>query len=177
VQVNPVAPPIIESIPGQAVNIGKTFTLDLASYASDPNTPSLPLTFSLGAGGPAGANVNPTTGAFTWTPTADEPTGPQSFTLTVSDNSNPANTTSQTFTVTVYPEGALVAPVLNALPPKFVTAGETLTAKLSGFATDPNTPALPLSFSLADDAPAGASIDPTTGILAWARRPISRSAP
>jgi ELWxxDGT repeat protein len=168
VQVNTVSPPEIFAIPGQAVNIGTTLSLDMRTYAYDPNQPALPLTFSLGSGAPSGATINPTTGAFTWTPAANQPTGPVSITLIVSDDSTPAKTASQTFTVTVYAAGAALPPVLTSLPTEIVTVGGTLTANLSSYASDPNTPPLPLTFSLGSNAPAGASIDPTTGVLTWA---------
>ena len=66
----------------------------------------------------------------------------------MADNSSPPNLASQPFTVTVYPAGVALPPVLTPLPTEFVTVGETLTASLATEASDPNTPPLPLTFSL-----------------------------
>jgi len=56
-----------------------TFTVT----ATDPDGPSQPLTFSL-IRPPAGASIYPSTGVFTWTPTAGQ-VGNASFSVAVSD--------------------------------------------------------------------------------------------
>ena len=168
VQVNSVEPPGIRPIPSQAVDLGNTLTLDMSQYAYDSSNPILPLTYSLNTGLPAGASINAATGAFTWTPSSNQPTGPQTFTLTVSDDSTPPQTATESFTVTVYPASSDLPPTLESFPGETVTVGETLTADLSEFASDPNTPPLSYTFSLGSDAPVGAAIDPITGVLTWA---------
>lgn len=157
VQVNQVSNPAISTIPTKDANAGTTVTIDLKTYASDPNTPVLPLTFTLGPGAPSGASIDPNTGVFTWVIPTSEATGPQSFTLIVSDDSTPANTASQTFSVDVFAANAELPPQLNSLPSERVTVGETQTVDLSNYASDPNTPPLPLAFSLSG-APSYASI-------------------
>src|SRR5262249_24404808 len=137
----------------------------------------LPLTYSLGSGAPAGASIDASTGVFTWTPVSNQPTGLQYFTLTVSDNSNPAKTSSQTLTVHVYPAGTILPPTLATLPPLSVTAGQPLSYNLASYASAPTTPPLPLTFSLGSGAPTGASIDPSTGVLTWAVSPTQASGP
>jgi Metallo-peptidase family M12B Reprolysin-like len=57
-------------------------------------------------------------------------------------------------------------PVLVALHDCAIHAGYVLTVTNS--ATDPNIPALPLSFSLDPGAPPGVTIDPASGLLSWA---------
>ncbi|MGL5019583.1 MAG: putative Ig domain-containing protein, partial [Luteolibacter sp.] len=57
-----------------------------------------------------------------------------------------------------------VAPVLAAIPPQTVEEGVLLTFTAS--ATDVDLPANTLTYSLVN-APAGASIDPSTGIFTW----------
>jgi hypothetical protein len=50
------------------------------------------LTYSLGAGAPAGASIEPVTGQFTWTPTEGQAPGVHPVTIIVTDNgTNPAN--------------------------------------------------------------------------------------
>ncbi len=158
------APPGLVSIPTQQITAGQTLTLDVSPYSYDPNSPALPLSYTLGAGAPAGASIDSTTGVLTWATTANQATGPNSFTVTVSDNSIPALTATQTFTVDVDPVNP---PSLATIPPQNVGVGHTFTLDVSQFASDPNYPPFPLTYSLGAGAPAGASIDPTTGVLTW----------
>jgi len=77
VTVNPVNdPPVLDPIDDQAVLQGATLTF-LATAGDVDNAPA-DLTFSLDAGAPAGATIDPTTGAFEWTPAA-----PGDFLVTV----------------------------------------------------------------------------------------------
>ncbi len=167
VQVETLEPPSFSKVPDQTVDIGSTLSLTLNTFTNDPNYPSLPLTYSLGTGAPAGLSVDATTGLLTWSPTASQPTGPVSVTVMVSDDSSPPLTASQTFSIKVLAQGAVQPPILGTPPSLSVTAGETLTTSLGYLGSDPNSPALPLTFSLGNDAPAGASITPT-GTLTWA---------
>ena len=78
------------AIPAQNLTIGATFQFNVNTYASDPNNPTLPLTYSLVSGAfPSGATIDPTTGLLTWA-TAGQQTGPYSFTVQVADDSSPA---------------------------------------------------------------------------------------
>ena len=163
VDVDPVNPPSLATIPPQNVGVGHTFTLDVSQFASDPNYPPFPLTYSLGAA-PSGAVINPSTGVLTWATAANQATGPNSFTVTVSNSSNPALTATQTFIVsvnTVYP------PYIPTIPVQGVNIGQTLTVDLASYAYDPNSPTLPLTYTLGSGAPDGASINPTTGVLTF----------
>jgi len=63
-------------------------------------------------------------------------------------------------------------PVLAAIPNQTILAGQTLLVTNS--ASDPNVPPLPLTFSL-PGAPAGAAIDPTSGLITW--RPTIAQSP
>jgi hypothetical protein len=57
------------------------------------------------------------------------------------------------------------SPVLAAIPDQTVNEGSLLTFTIT--ATDPETPAQTLVFSLDPGAPAGAGVDPNTGIFTW----------
>jgi hypothetical protein len=91
-------PPILAPIANQEITRGQT--LAITANASDNDLPAQTLTFSLGAGAPAGATITPGTGQFSWQPT----TAPAnvSVSVIVADNGTPSLTTTQTFNVTVY---------------------------------------------------------------------------
>ncbi|QUY44819.1 RHS repeat-associated core domain-containing protein [Acaryochloris marina] len=72
-------------------------------------------------------------------------------------------TDSQSIDVTVNPVND--TPVLENIGNQNANLGEELT--FTAVATDPDLPSDQLSFSLASGAPAGAAIDPTTGIFSW----------
>src|SRR6185436_7775707 len=60
---------------------------------------------------------------------------------------------------------AASAPVIAAIPNKTVAEGNQLTFAVQ--ATDSDLPPQVLTFSLASGAPAGASINPITGVFNW----------
>jgi hypothetical protein len=70
------------------------------------------------------------------------------------------------------PAPATLPPVLAAIPGQSILAGRTLLVTNS--ASDPNVPALPLSFSL-PQAPVGASINTNSGVFTW--RPLISQSP
>ena len=149
--------PVLDSIPDQEV--WETNLLSFTATASDPDLPAQTLTFSLGAMAPAGASINPLTGVFTWTPTADQ--GPQvyNFDICVSDG---VLEDCQAVQVEVL-EGNLppeLEPIADASIDEMVEY--TFTAQ----ASDPNTIPQVLTFSLIN-APSGAVIDPATGVFTW----------
>ena len=80
--------------------------------------PANTLTFSLDAGAPAGASINPVTGVFTWTPTEAQGPGVYPITVRVTDNGQPPKSATRTFTVTV--NDVNNAPVVAAIPNKTV---------------------------------------------------------
>ena len=164
-----VRPPVLAPPPtfAQRVVIGQTLNYFVGSYASDPNTPALPLTYSLGSGAPSGATIGATTGEITWATAPNQAVGPYSFPLTVSDSSTPALTASATYTVDVVPSNSISSPHVNPFLTAEVDIGSTLQFNVGNFASDPNTPPLPLTYSLGSGAPSGASINPTTGVLTW----------
>jgi hypothetical protein len=59
--------PVLNSIGNKTFIVGVPVTF--TASATDADVPANTLTFSLGAGAPAGATINGTTGAFSWTPT------------------------------------------------------------------------------------------------------------
>ena len=80
-------------------NITADSTLVFTNTASDTDQPPQLLTFAVSSG-PAGANVDPYSGVFTWRPTIAQ-TGTNSVAIVVSDNATPSLSATQTFNVVV----------------------------------------------------------------------------
>ncbi len=76
-------------------------TLHLTLHGSDPDVPAQILSYSLEAGAPANATLDPTTGQFAWTPSANQTPSTNWFAVHVTDNGTPPLTTRQFFIVTV----------------------------------------------------------------------------
>ena len=153
--------PVLAAIANQTVNEGEL--LSFTATATDADIPANTLTFSLGAGAPAGAAIDATTGLFTWTPTEAQGPGVFDITIVVTDNGTPALSDSQTFTVTVVEVNQ--PPVLDPIDDKEVDEGTLLSFTVT--AGYPDLPATTLTFSLGPGAPAGAAIDATTGLFTW----------
>jgi cyclophilin family peptidyl-prolyl cis-trans isomerase len=115
---------------------------------------------------PADANINETTGVITWIPSAAQ-VGNQNFTVRASDQAG--NPVDQTFTVDVDPSTTGQPPVVNAGPDRTVNVSQLLSFTVT--ATDPDSPASSITFSLGAGAPAGAAINPTTGAFTWTPTP------
>ena len=97
-----VSPPrFFSPIPAATATAGQPFTFNASTYASDPNTPALTLTYKLGSGAPTGASINSITGVLTWTPPSTQSSGPVSITIIASDSNSPPLTASATLTVNV----------------------------------------------------------------------------
>ncbi|MBX7133899.1 MAG: putative Ig domain-containing protein [Fimbriimonadaceae bacterium] len=89
-------PPVLDAIGDHEVREDRLLTFDAS--ASDPDVGQT-LTFSLN-GAPYGAYINPTTGVFTWRPSAIQTTQTYTFDVVVSDNGNPVLSDIETITVT-----------------------------------------------------------------------------
>jgi ELWxxDGT repeat protein len=156
--------PTLNAIGTQTVDEGQP--LSFTATASDPNAGQT-LTFSLANGTsglvPAGASINPTTGAFTWTPTEAQGPGPFTFDVVVTDNGSPSLSDRETITVTVGEVNQ--APTLDPIAAQTVTAGQVLSFTAVG--SDNDVPANTLTYSLEGTIPTGASLDPNTGAFTW----------
>jgi parallel beta-helix repeat protein len=154
------SPPQLPTIGDLTVDEGQTVSFSAA--ATDPN-PGSTLTYSLAAGAPAGAAIDPTTGLFTWTP--GEEFGPSEVTVTivVTDDGTPVMPDLATFSITVLEVNT--PPVLATIADQDVMEGTTITFSVT--ATDGDVPANQLTFSLESGAPEGATIDPVTGLFSW----------
>jgi len=157
VTVNEVnQPPVLNTIGDKSVN--ELSTLSFTATASDPDLPPQTLTFSLGAGAPAGASIT-SGGAFSWTPTEAQGPGVYNINITVSDG---VAIDYEIIAVTVYEVNA--APVLSPIGPKSINEQSTLS--FTATASDSDLPAQTLTFSLGPGAPSGASIT-SGGAFSW----------
>ncbi|MGI9242545.1 MAG: Ig-like domain repeat protein [Verrucomicrobiales bacterium] len=160
-------PPVLQGIGSQSVDEGSE--LVFAASADDTDLPANALSFSLSAGAsgaiPVGAEMT-TGGRFSWTPTEEQGPGSFTFDVVVTDDGVPRLADSETITVTV--AEANQPPVLASVGDRSVDEGATLAFSVA--ASDPDSPANALTFSLAAGAagavPAGASITPG-GAFSW----------
>ncbi|MEY2410059.1 MAG: hypothetical protein QOF48_2729 [Verrucomicrobiota bacterium] len=154
-------PPSLAQLPDRTVDEGTL--LSFVAVATDTNEPAQALTFSLDAGAPTNATIDSVSGQFAWTPVEAQGPGVYSITIRVADNGLPTLTSSQSFTVTVNEVNN--APVLTAPLSRTIPEGSLLI--LTNSATDSDTPAQRLVFSLDATAPSGASIHATNGVFTW----------
>jgi hypothetical protein len=155
--VHIVRDPTLASIGNRTGVVGEPLSFSLS--ATDPDAGD---TLTYGATGmPAGATLNPATGAFAWTPPTDGTYGPIHF--TVSDGTGGSD--SEDVSIQVTPNGA---PVLGPIGDRSVREGVTLSFTLA--ATDPESDTRSYS---ATGMPAGATLDPTSGAFAWTPPPGS----
>ena len=136
-------------------------TLTITNVATDSDTPTNELTFSLGIA-PTNAVINPTNGVFTWTPTEAQGPSSNAIHVIVTDNGAPSLSATQSFTVFVLETNA--APVLAAIADHKIHVGRTLV--ITNNSTDSDVPPSSLTFSL-DAAPATAVIDTNTSVFSW----------
>ncbi|MBI2947185.1 MAG: immunoglobulin domain-containing protein [Verrucomicrobia bacterium] len=162
VTVNEVnTPPVLAAIADQTVRAGNLLTVSAA--ATDSDLPPNALTYSLGAGAPAGASVDAGTGSFSWTPTPAQGGTTVPITILVSDNATPPGTASRTFNVAVSPSNT--APTLAPIAPRTIPEGSPFSLTIT--AADTDVPANTITYTLGGGAPAGLTIDPNTGVLSW----------
>lgn len=150
--------PVLTLIGPKSVAEGSLLSFTLS--ATDADIPNQALVYSA-MGLPIGATFNAATREFVWTPTeAQGPSAPV-VTFSVSDG---VVTTSEAVTITVTEVSH--APVLQPIPNQTINEGSLLT--FTAVATDADSPAQPLTYSLAAGAPFGAVIDPVSGVFTWA---------
>ena len=150
--------PVLGAIGNKSGTVGSPITF--TATATDADVPANTLTFSLGAGAPAGATIGGASGAFSWTPSA---TGSFPVTVVVTDNGAPPLNDSEAITITVA-DIPNTAPTLAAIGNKTVAEGSLLS--FTATATDTDVPAQTLTFTIDAGAPTGAAIT-TGGAFTW----------
>jgi hypothetical protein len=154
------APPVLASIGNKSGDEGTPLTF--VASATDPDTPPQQLTYALDPGAPAAATINPANGAFAWTPAENDGPGVYTVTVRVTDNGSPAQSDSESITITV--NEANRAPTLNAITDQTIT--ELATLNVTNVASDADVPAHKLTFALVN-GPSGLSVNETSGVLSW----------
>jgi hypothetical protein len=92
-------PPVLAAISNYTIADGTLLTF--TSTATDDTMPVRTLAYSLKAGAPNGATINPTTGAFQWRPTPQQAPSTNQISVIVADNGTPSLSATQTFQVIV----------------------------------------------------------------------------
>ncbi|HZU34488.1 MAG TPA: putative Ig domain-containing protein, partial [Gemmataceae bacterium] len=146
-------PPVIVSAPPTTAVTRMTYTY--AVQATDAEND--PLTYSRPAG-PAGMTID-SSGVIHWTPTAAE-VGTQTVLVQVDDGQG--GTATQAYQVEVTDQAGNQAPAITSAAPLAATVGGNY--KYAVAATDPDGDKV--SFALIS-APAGMTIDTTTGLVQW----------
>jgi hypothetical protein len=107
--------------------------------ATDSDWPSNNLRYSLAAGAPAGAGIDPVKGVFTWTPTRAQAATTNLIAVRVTDGGTPALSATKTFTVIVRDFSEIT------IGSKILQAGQTGSVPISVSSTFPLSS---LNFSL-----------------------------
>ncbi|MDB6028121.1 MAG: hypothetical protein JWM68_4344, partial [Verrucomicrobiales bacterium] len=143
------------------INNGETVTFH--SSATDADFPAQTLTFSLNTNAPAGAAINPSTGAFSWTPAGNQSPSTNVITVTVTDNGPGNLSASQNVTIVVNKVNS--APQITGVPSQAVDVQGGGNINLTVTATDDDGD--PITFSLQGSVPSGATINASTGVFDW----------
>src|SRR5262245_35945490 len=149
--------PVLGVIANQTVNEGSLLTVTVS--ATDNDAPTNTLSFSL-VSPPAGASINASSGLFSWTPNKTQVPGSSTITVQVTDSGSPTLSDTKRFTVTVNEVNS--APSLGVIANQTVNEGSLLTVTASGSDTD--VPANSLTYSLDPGAPAGMTINASSGV-------------
>lgn len=94
-------PPVLEALADRSVVEGGTVAF--RAVASDADRPAQVLAFSLDAGAPAGAAIDPVTGDFAWITGADQGASTNVITVRVTDNGPGNLSATRAFTVVTLP--------------------------------------------------------------------------
>ncbi len=151
-------PPVIGSIADRTID--EETTVSVAVNVMDANHDRSQINLQM-LSGPTGANFNSATGQFSWTPS--EADGPGQFAVVLQATDPDGATDTERFVINVLEVN--LPPLLQTQQDLQIEPGDMIT--FFARATDPDLPANTLTYSLANNVPAGASIDPVTGLFSW----------
>jgi len=157
----PNRPPLIAGIPGQAILAGAG--VNLLATATDPDLPAQFLRFSLDAGAPPGAVIDPVSGRFSWTSSASHSGLSFPVTVRVTDNGLPPLSGTASFMIAV--SSANRPPVMASGIEVSAEVGQLWRLTLA--ASDPDSPPQTLRYSFQSAVPPGLSLDADAGVLSW----------
>lgn len=151
--------PVISTSAITTARVGTAYRYDV--NASDANSSDV-LSYSL-THSPSGMTIDALNGIISWQPLATQ-TGAQNVTVLVTDNSSPALSVTQNFSIQVAPAPvANVAPVISTLPITSAQVGNRYNYDVN--ASDNNSGDT-LSYALTS-SPAGMSINASSGFITW----------
>ena len=159
-------PPTLSSLPSQQVDIDSTLTFNVAAYASDPNTPPLPLTYSLGTGPHRGraSTRRPASYLDTIVQSGDRvdhvPRHGQRLPHTAKHGVAKLDGPGLRGGHTIRADG-------RADSDQQAIAGQELQLNVSQFVSNPSQLTLTYSVNSTFFSPTGTSINPTTGLFTW----------
>lgn len=153
-------PPTLDSIADKTLTKGSSLRFTAVAHESDAGQS---LVFTLAAGAPSGAAIDPSSGLFIWTPADTQTAGDYPITVKVTDSGTPPLSASQSFTAHLL--NANTTPLLSPIADKSIIAGNQLV--ITNAARDADTPAQTLTFSLDPGAPANAAIQADSGLFTW----------
>jgi len=137
--------------------------MQVTAQATDADLPLQTIAYSLDAGAPSGMTIEATTGVLRWRPTEAQGPGVFSVTVRATDNGSPPRSDTKPFSVIVRESNQ--TPSLNPVGNQLLSLGDSLNFSLS--ALDADLPANSLVYSVDEGAPAGLTVNPTTGAVQW----------
>lgn len=157
-------PPTLIVPDTQTIYAGQTLTV--TNSATNSFLPNATYTFKL-LSPPSNASIT-RNGVLTWTTTTAQPSGTNTITVKVTDNSTPPLTATNSFVVVVVNPWV---PVLTVPGPQQIYAGQPLT--VTNYATNDFFPSDTFTFALLSgltnvDANLDVSDLPNNGVLSWA---------
>ena len=151
--------PVLAPIADRWIPPGRPMLITMV--ATDIDSPAGELAFSL-IDPPVGAEINSSSGLFTWVPAEAQNGSTNIIRVVASDGGTPEMSDTKSFKVTVADEN--LPPVLSSIPDQEVHAGSPIRLIIS--ASDPDGPESALVFTLVN-APVGAVIEPAKHAFAW----------
>lgn len=153
----------LRSVPGQVVDEGRRWELDLSDYVS----PALPDAYAFRpvSSLPLGMQLDQQTGKLTWTPSESQ--GPGAYPIKIEVRSKTAGTT-ETAALTVGVREVNAPPRLQAISDTTFAWGTSAALEVQVMAVDDDQPKQPIKFRLGENAPPGMVVDPDTGLVRWA---------
>ncbi|WP_420461611.1 Ig-like domain-containing protein [Candidatus Palauibacter sp.] len=146
----PVAPVAVGSIPAQVMIVGQSVTVDVSPFFSDPDGGTL--TYTAASSDAGVVSVSLTGSSLTATAVS---AGTATVTVTATDPDGLTATQSAGVTV----EAANQAPeAVGAIPPRTMTAGQTVTVDVSSFFSDPDGDELTYTAESSDAAVVAVSV-------------------
>ena len=152
-------PPVLAGLADAAIDEGGEFTAQ--ATATDPDGPASAIRFAVSSDR-AGVVIDPVSGVLRWNTNEADGGTVAHVSVTATDAGNPAAAAVLAFTLTVNEVNR--PPTLASVASQTLAVGGVLIVDAD--AADGDWPAQTLTYALAT-APAGAMIDPSTGVVQW----------